>query len=59
MGDRSPFTNCTMASIWLALLDLAMKRFLETLSIRSEFSEIIAPLCNAIWFAIAASPYPC
>jgi hypothetical protein len=29
-----------------ALLDLTMKRFLETLILRSEFSEIIAPFSN-------------
>jgi hypothetical protein len=31
-----------------ALLDLTMKRFLETLILRSEFSEIIAPFSNAV-----------
>jgi hypothetical protein len=31
-----------------ALLDLTMKRFLETLILRSEFSEIIAPFSNAL-----------
>jgi hypothetical protein len=30
-----------------ALLDLTMKRFLETLILRSEFSEIITPFSNA------------
>jgi hypothetical protein len=31
----------------VALLDLTMKQFLETLILRSEFSEIIAPFSNA------------
>jgi hypothetical protein len=31
-----------------ALLDLTMKRFLETLILRSEFSEIIAPFSNVL-----------
>jgi hypothetical protein len=43
-----------------ALLDLTMKRFLETLILRSEFSEIIAPFSNAsssfpVFYAFFAS----